>query len=73
MAGLAALDSDAGLRERMSAAGRLQAEKFSVARYQERLARLYEGLASERAARQVLAKGNGAARPAWEKLSDATA
>jgi glycosyltransferase involved in cell wall biosynthesis len=44
-AGLARLDSDAELRARLSAAGLAQAERFSVARYQERLAALYEELA----------------------------
>jgi glycosyltransferase involved in cell wall biosynthesis len=48
MAGLRELDRDAGLRERLSKAGLAQAERFSVARYQERLTRLYEELAEER-------------------------
>lgn len=74
MAGLAALDSDAALRQRLSAAGRVQAERFSVARYQERLTRLYEELAYERAAGIRLARQpEPAEQPAWEKLIDATA
>jgi glycosyltransferase involved in cell wall biosynthesis len=48
MAGLRALDDDAGLRARMAEAGRDQAERFSVARYQDRLTRMYEGLLEER-------------------------
>jgi glycosyltransferase involved in cell wall biosynthesis len=74
MAGLAALDSDAALRDRLAAAGRVQAEKFSVARYQERLTRLYEDLAYERAAGLLPATQHmGAEQPAWEKLIDAKA
>ena len=55
-AGLAQLDSDAQLRATLSAAGRVQAERFSLARYQERLTRLYEELLDERAAAQFAAK-----------------
>jgi glycosyltransferase involved in cell wall biosynthesis len=54
-AGLAQLDSDAQLRATLSAAGRVQAERFSLARYQDRLARLYEELLDERAAAQFAA------------------
>jgi glycosyltransferase involved in cell wall biosynthesis len=36
--------NDAGLRDELSRAGRLQAAKFSVERYRERLAALYRGL-----------------------------
>ncbi len=50
MAGLGKLDTDAELRAQMSAAGLHQAELFSMARYQERLTRLYEELTEERAA-----------------------
>lgn len=49
--GLARLDNDAALRATLSAAGREQAKRFSPARYQERLTRLYEGVIEERAAR----------------------
>lgn len=50
MNGLRKLDTDADLRARMRAAGRVQAELFSPARYQDRLTRLYETLMEERAA-----------------------
>jgi glycosyltransferase involved in cell wall biosynthesis len=36
------ITADADLRREMSRRGRLQAEQFSPARYQERLAALYE-------------------------------
>lgn len=58
-AGLAQLDSDAQLRATLSAAGRVQAERFSLARYQDRLARLYETLLDERAAAQFTTKRSG--------------
>jgi glycosyltransferase involved in cell wall biosynthesis len=57
-AGLRALDGDADLRARLSAAGRARAEFFSPERYQERLARLYGDLFEERARA-------GAPRPAY--------
>lgn len=40
-AGLRALDSDAALRARLAAAGRIQAARYSDAAYQQRLAALY--------------------------------
>ncbi len=43
-AGLTRLDSDAGLRERLAAAGPRQAERFSSAAYIRRLETLYHGL-----------------------------
>lgn len=43
-AGLRRLDGDPALRERLGALGRAQAERFSPARYRERLAALYEPL-----------------------------
>ena len=46
-AGLGALDRDAALRDRLSHAGLAQAERFSVARYQERLTRLYEEVSDQ--------------------------
>lgn len=58
-AGLAQLDSDPDLCATLSAAGRVQAERFSQARYQERLGRLYDELAEERAiARFTAARGS---------------
>lgn len=59
MAGLAALDSDEGLRQRLATAGRLQAERFSMARYQSRLTSLYESLYEERAARLFAQRSSG--------------
>lgn len=53
-AGLRALDSDKGLRERLSAAGRIRAEFFSPERYGERLGRLYGDLFEARARAGVL-------------------
>jgi glycosyltransferase involved in cell wall biosynthesis len=38
------ITADAGLREELALRGRAQAELFSVARYRERVAALYEGL-----------------------------
>lgn len=58
-AGLAQLDSDPDFCATLSAAGRVQAERFSQARYQERLGRLYDELAEERAiARFAAARGS---------------
>jgi glycosyltransferase involved in cell wall biosynthesis len=48
-AGLRRLDSDAELRSRLAAAGPAQAEKYSVAAYQERLETLYDGIIARRA------------------------
>jgi len=47
--GLRALDADADLRGRLSEAGPRQAENFSLARYERRLAGLYAklGLSAE--------------------------
>lgn len=41
-AALHALDNDAELRARLSTEGKVQAEKFSMARYQERLVSMYQ-------------------------------
>lgn len=46
--GLKQLDEDAELRARLSHAGLVQAERFSVARYQERLTALYRELTEQR-------------------------
>ncbi|HLY44075.1 MAG TPA: glycosyltransferase family 1 protein [Stellaceae bacterium] len=43
--GIKTIASDADLRAELSRRGRVQAEKFSVARYRERMAALYERLA----------------------------
>lgn len=48
-AGLRKLDSDAELRARLAAAGPRQAEIYSVAAYQQRLATLYDGVMARRA------------------------
>lgn len=53
-AGLRALDSDADLRARLSAAGRARAEFFSPERYADRLGRLYGELFEERARADAL-------------------
>nr|WP_310525231.1 glycosyltransferase family 1 protein [Polymorphobacter sp.] len=47
-AGLRALDTDAELRARLAVAGPIQAEKYSVAAYQDRLASLYDGVLAKR-------------------------
>lgn len=46
-AGLRALDTDAALRARLAAAGPLQAERYSVAAYQARLAEMYDRILAQ--------------------------
>jgi len=53
-AALRALDEDPELRARLSAAGRIQAANFSMARYRERLADMYAAVLGEKRAHKEM-------------------